>query len=63
MNSELYDAIVEFGNKKKSELVALNFDDSGEGYTKIELRRMDRGTLLAMLLDGLFNQDEDVGQE
>ena len=47
----LLKAIEQWGDKPKGILITEVYDLSGNGLTRHELRQMERGTLLAVLID------------
>lgn len=51
---DIVQAIENYGNATKAQLVAMLWDESGAGMTKQQLREHSRGQLLAMHIDGLF---------
>ena len=51
---DVLDSIEERGSQNKSALVAILYDESGEGRTKKELRACSRGYLLALAVDQDF---------
>lgn len=50
----ILDLIEKYANLTKKQLVNMNYDGSGNGYTKKELQEMSRGELLVLAVDGHF---------
>ncbi len=49
----LLDEIEKYGNCNKAELIAMIYDESGEGETKQDLKKYSFGKLLVLLIDGI----------
>lgn len=52
---DIIKAIEKWGSKPKGILVAAAYDESGESYTRHELRQMDKGKLLAIIIDQIWD--------
>lgn len=51
---DVIDYIEKIGNYTKEDLIAILYEDSGEGETKKDLRSKSRGELLALAVDAMF---------